>query len=550
VSEILQRNLFALQDVDPALAQRLCLPVDSSHVRLQPGQPPAYRIHRYFYPFVMGAEAVARSLGDLDPGRDVLLMGIGLGEQLDALLREDREVAVWDRDPWLMRLALAHQDRSTAIEEGRLRLLLGPDVVEAAALARERLVVAHDFLSPVYRFERALVEEGVPERMVLLRAGTLFVDDLARELADEGYGVYTLDTERLAREELELAVQRLDPRFIAAINYTSGLAEFCQQVDRPLLCWEIDPSTSRLRRTTAHTDRAWIFTYRAAHVPEYRAAGFEHVEHLPLAADTRRRAPVTLTAEEQQTYGAPISFVGASMVSEALQFRQRFLAEYVAWLDDGGASDPAGGARMLDEALAAQRQDFCSYRLPELLDERFGGFLADVRAGDGAEDPVMWVAEIAASEKRLSLVASLGRLGAVAWGDAGWQQVSRFGARYSGRYARHTDELTRVYCASTINVDIGRLYQSDIVTMRVFDVLACGGFLLAERSHDLEQLFDVGVEVEAWGTVDELVRKATFYLANPEAARAIAERGMNAVRRRHSIRRRVRQMLDTMGVRP
>ena len=238
------------------------------------------------------------------------------------------------------------------------------------------------------------------------------------------------------------------------------------------------------------------------------------------------------------------------MVSEALQFRQRFLAEYVAWLDDGGASDPAGGARMLDEALAAQRQDFCSYRLPELLDERFGGFLADVRAGDGAEDPVMWVAEIAASEKRLSLVASLGRLGAVAWGDAGWQQVSRFGARYSGRYARHTDELTRVYCASTINVDIGRLYQSDIVTMRVFDVLACGGFLLAERSHDLEQLFDVGVEVEAWGTVDELVRKATFYLANPEAARAIAERGMNAVRRRHSIRRRVRQMLDTMGVRP
>jgi hypothetical protein len=551
VSEILQRNLRALQEVDPALVERLCLPVDSAHVRLQPGQPPAYRIHRYFYPFVMGADAVERSLQPVGDDEDALLVGIGLGEQLDPLLDRggDRTVTAWDRDPWLMRLTLARSDLTAAIRSGRLRLKLGPDLVHVVAEEQSAAVVPHDFLGAVYRFEEELLQHGLPGRMVLLRAGTLFVDDLARELAAEGYGVYTLDTERLAVEELELAVSRLDPAFIAAINYTSGLAEFCHAMGRPLMCWEIDPTTSQLRPAGTPTADSWIFTYRAGHVEPYRAAGFANVEHLPLATDTARRCPVELMPEEEQIYAAPVSFVGASMVAEALQFRQRFLAEYVGWLGDGGASDPGGGVRMLDEVLAAQRADLTRYLVPELLDARFGDFLEYARAAEGAEDPVMWVAEIAASEKRLSVVASLGRLGAVAWGDAGWQQVERFGARYSGRYARHTDELNRVYCASTINVDIGRLYQPDIVTMRVFDVLACGGFLLAERSADLERLFEIGVEVEAWSSLEELVSKASFYLNNPEAARAVAERGMNAVRTRHTIRQRVQQMLTAMGAR-
>ena len=166
---------------------------------------------------------------------------------------------------------------------------------------------------------------------------------------------------------------------------------------------------------------------------------------------------------------------------------------------------------------------------------------------EGTEDPLLWASEMAASEKRLTYVANLGVHGIVVWGDAGWKQVEAYGARYSGRYARHTDELTKIYCASTINVDVGRLYQSDIVTMRVFDVLACGGFLLAERSDDLEQLFEVGLEVEAYSTLAELKRKVAFYLANPEAARAIADRGLTAVRTRHTIRQRVETMMGAMN---
>ena len=73
------------------------------------------------------------------------------------------------------------------------------------------------------------------------------------------------------------------------------------------------------------------------------------------------------------------------------------------------------------------------------------------------------------------------------------------------------------------------MYQDDIVTMRVFDVLACGGFVLAERSSALAELFEIGAEVDCYASADELEAKVAHYLAHPDSARAIARRGREAV---------------------
>jgi spore maturation protein CgeB len=96
-------------------------------------------------------------------------------------------------------------------------------------------------------------------------------------------------------------------------------------------------------------------------------------------------------------------------------------------------------------------------------------------------------------------------------------------------------------------VDLGRLYQMDIVTMRVFDVMACGAFVLAERSEDLGSAFDIGVEVDCWATPRELVAKVAHYLEHPQAARELARRGREAVLQRHTIQARVAHMLRVAG---
>jgi len=77
-------------------------------------------------------------------------------------------------------------------------------------------------------------------------------------------------------------------------------------------------------------------------------------------------------------------------------------------------------------------------------------------------------------------------------------------------------------------------------------VLACGGFLIAERSEALEELFEVGVELEAYSTLEELHELVAHYLAHPEEAQAMALRGLKAVRERHDVRSRLRHMLSSL----
>ena len=78
--------------------------------------------------------------------------------------------------------------------------------------------------------------------------------------------------------------------------------------------------------------------------------------------------------------------------------------------------------------------------------------------------------------------------------------------------------------------------------------MACGGFLLAAHSEELESLFEVGVEVESWSTRAELVAKVQHYLAHPEEARQVAERGRQAVNARHRVAHRVDQMVAASGI--
>ena len=108
----------------------------------------------------------------------------------------------------------------------------------------------------------------------------------------------------------------------------------------------------------------------------------------------------------------------------------------------------------------------------------------------------------------------------------------------------HHAPLSRVYSGSTVNVDLGRLYQLDIVTMRVFDVLACGGCLLAERSPELAALFAEGEHLDGWSSPDELVAKTARWLADPAGARALGARGRAHVLAHHTVGHRVDAMLS------
>ncbi|NNL67430.1 MAG: glycosyltransferase, partial [Myxococcales bacterium] len=479
----------------------------------------------------------------------VVLFGLGLGELAEALLcaAPERRVVAWDRDPWLMRQALARRPALVkAVAAGRLELALGVEIQRLRDEPIEAPRIAHPLLGEVYALERVFLARRPAQRHALLVTGELFVDDVAATLREQlpggAFDVLPLEPDRWSLEELSFTVQRFEPQVVFAVNHREGMAEFCARHEVPLVVWEIDPSLDREVAPCPAPGRTHVFTWRAAHVAAFERAGFPSVHHLPLAGNPKRRQPPPAEAPELAELACDVSFVGSSLRVNAEAHRARFLEVFEAWPPGTGRRAEAEAA--LDEVLAKQEAAERRWILPELLRERFGDFLAAWETSGLREDPVALVAESAGARHRAAALSALAPFAPRIWGDTGWRDLP--GAQWMGP-AGHRRQLSHVYAASRINIDVGRPYQPEIVTMRVFDALLCGGFVLAEDSEDLHQLFHVGVEVESWSSFEELAEKTARYLAEPKRARAIAAQGRQACLERHTLRARIEDMLAVVG---
>jgi hypothetical protein len=473
---------------------------------------------------------------DPPPGSPLLMIGAVAPAGIRTALDAGRRVHLWDRAAPQLRALLEAEDWSNALRDGRLKLYCDLDLFTVPEMA----TVVHPVSGARYGRELAWRTRR-PARRAIVVDGGLVVEELTRALTTQGFGLWTWDTTRLPPAELSRIALAFRPELIVAVNHQPGLPEAVEELGRALpgirlVVWEIDPSIDPVRPPTRPVPRTTIHTWRKLHVPLYRAAGFQ-AEHLPLASDPEWRCPIALTPEEHADVDAPVVFVGRSMVPEAQQYKRDATALAVA-----AGRDPKDAAALLERVLAEQRRSPGIFKIPELLAEHLPELLVRQPPGTRYADPVMLVGEAAAAEFRLATVAGLGRHGVHVWGDEGWRAVVPHGARYRGP-AGHFHKLPRIYSGDGIHVDIGRLYQLDIVTLRVFDVVSCGGFVLAHHNEELTDLFVLGEELVSWRTPAELHEKVSYYLAHPEERRRIAAAGRARLLRDHTVAKRLAPLL-------
>ena len=118
------------------------------------------------------------------------------------------------------------------------------------------------------------------------------------------------------------------------------------------------------------------------------------------------------------------------------------------------------------------------------------------------------------------------------WGND-WQKLPRkspLRVRVKGRPV-YGDELARVFGASKISLSFLRKANRDLHTSRTFEIPACGGFQLSERTEEVLNFFEEGKEIECFSSLDELKDKITYYLKHESRRLRIAASGLERVRR-------------------
>lgn len=351
---------------------------------------------------------------------------------------------------------------------------------------------------------------------ILIFQYPLLVNDIAHEWARRGHEVCFIEPNDATPSVLR-EVKRRGFNFVFAVNYAPVLSELCREVGLPYVSWTIDPiEESRWPREIA--DHDLVFCFRKRWVEHWREAGNGPVHYLPLAATSNRRWDRAAADVERSS---KLLWVGSSCSTDW----QRHSPEVRGWYARHQAT------------VDAWVQNRVSH-----LDELGGLYDGLVDLGDLVSltqgVPDTWrvlVDDLTAFRGRVRMLSKIPVDSLELWGDAYWRRFTR---SYRG-FAEHGETLTKLYNEAALTLDIPRWYQTDIVTMRVFDAMASGGVVLTFANQDVEELFCPGLHLETYASPDEFAEKAIELARDPQRQQEMRRSGSAIVDRFHRIRNRV-----------
>jgi len=99
------------------------------------------------------------------------------------------------------------------------------------------------------------------------------------------------------------------------------------------------------------------------------------------------------------------------------------------------------------------------------------------------------------------------------------------------------EEMVKFINRCKINLNVSS--SGHQVDLRVFEVLACQGFLITSYNEDTESLFVKGKHLEWFKKKEEIPELVEFYLNRPEKRREIAVNGYQAVKMNHQLSNRL-----------
>ena len=104
-------------------------------------------------------------------------------------------------------------------------------------------------------------------------------------------------------------------------------------------------------------------------------------------------------------------------------------------------------------------------------------------------------------------------------------------------------EMPKVFQASKINLNITMRPSETGLSLRVWDILGCGGFLLTNYQAEIPEYFEIGKDLETYESMEELEQKVQYYLTHDEERIRIAINGYDKVAKFHTYELRISEMI-------
>ena len=105
-------------------------------------------------------------------------------------------------------------------------------------------------------------------------------------------------------------------------------------------------------------------------------------------------------------------------------------------------------------------------------------------------------------------------------------------------------QMPQIFALSKINLNITARPIRTGLPQRIWDVIGAGGFLLTNYQSELEDYFEIGKEIDVFGSEQELLDKAAYYLEHEKERMEMSKRAYEKVRAQHTYSQRMQQLLQ------
>lgn len=278
-----------------------------------------------------------------------------------------------------------------------------------------------------------------------------------------------------------------------------------------------------------------IFVFDRVYLDRLQSLGFKRLHHLPIGTDPDIFKRIELDEASRMLYNADLSFVGHIFP------REEFSEERRDW-------DPLLN-RIIDEVVRLKLENF-SIPVLSILREIVKRFPAkeqrDFEAFLYSRSSPYFLCQIykeVDSIYRKGLIDALPKTCDV----YGMEEFISQRARIRGKI-EYEKELPKLYNATKININITTSQSITSPTQRIFDVSACGAFVLTDYRPGLEEFFKLEEEIVYYRTAQELKELVEYYLAHPDERQAIAQAAYIRTMRDHTYKKRMEMALEMMKV--
>ncbi len=345
------------------------------------------------------------------------------------------------------------------------------------------------------------------------------------------------------------AVVEFRPDFVFTINHLGIdregiLLDLLERMKLPLASWFVDnPHLVLYLYANLNSSCCSIFSWDADNIQSLKALGFENVYYLPLATDVHRFSPGKVLpgfAPEARD----VSFVGNSMSAKVSIRLEKVRAKDISGL-------LADSYQRVAARFVGSSENLVYPLLAKEFPELWPGFesLPGVESRLDFETLVTWEATRVYRKTCLEQVMSFRPLIA---GDQGWKDTFAQSDNwdYHPEFNYYAD-LPGFYPHARVNFNATSAQMKGAVNQRVFDVPACGSFLITDYRRQIEDLLEPGKEVIYYREVGEIRQLIRHYLTHPEQRKKIALAARKRILAEHSYDHRLleicRRMKDVYG---